>query len=89
MHVHEDPHSPERLRRVSVAADRHVLDRDRKADLTKQVCEEHRAALQDRDEHWLSPLVVPGHGPAELLHPLADVLTPPKDARDLRHVERA
>ena len=74
-----------RLLRLAVAAHRHEVDLEREVDVPDEVGEEHRAAAEDRDEHGLPPLVVPGDGAAELLHPAADVLAPEQDARDLRH----
>ena len=50
-----------------------------------QVREEHRAALEHRDEDGLPPHVVPGDRAAELVHPAADVLAPEQDASELRH----
>ena len=83
--VQEDPHAPERLLGLAVAADRHEPDLERQVDGRHQVREEHRAALEDRDQHGLPPRVVPGDRGAELLDPAADVLAPEQDARDLRH----
>ena len=54
------------------------------SDGTHQIREEHRSALEHRDQHGLTPHVVPGDRAAELLHPAADVLAPEQDARDLR-----
>jgi hypothetical protein len=76
---------PEGLLGVAVPADRHEVRLDRHVDGTHEVREEHRAALQHRDEHGLPPHVVPGDGGAELCYPAANVLASVQDARDFRH----
>ena len=56
-----------------------------KVDLPDEVCEEHRAAFEHRDQDGLPPHVVPGDRAAELLHPAADVLAAEQHASELRH----
>ena len=70
---------------VTVATDRHERGLDRQVDGAHKVGEEHRAAFQHRDEHGLSPHIVPGDRAAELCHPAANVLASVQDACDLRH----
>ena len=81
----DDAHPAHRLGRVAVARQRHVVDGERETDLSDQVREEQRAALQDRDQDGRAPLIVPGDGAAELLDPATDVLASEQDACDLRH----
>ena len=85
----DDPDASQGLGGAPVPRDGHVVDRERERDGTHQVAEEHRAALEDRDQDGRAPLIVPGDGAAKLLDPPADVLAPELDADDVRHRRRS
>src|SRR6187200_1716196 len=89
LHVEQDLDTTEGFLGVAVAADRHERDLEGQVDGAHQIREEHRAAFQHRDEHGLSPHIVPGDRAAELCHPAANVLAPVQDASDLRHRQEA
>ncbi len=83
--VEEDPNPPHGFLGGAVRTDGHQMGFERQLDLSHQVREEHRAALEHRDQDGLTPHVVPGDRAAELVHPAADVLAPEQHASELRH----